>query len=75
MPKRSEGEVILGNMVSAIRKLEGCREFTLLIPEVRVNLVYALPKAQTPQEVAGIEGRLTAVHGFPRSSGTTRLAR
>ena len=69
MPKRNEGEVILGNMVSAVKKLEGCREFTLLIPEVRVNLVYALPRAQTPQEVAGIEGRLTAVHGFPRASG------
>jgi len=69
MRNRNESEMILGNMVSAIKKLEECREFILLIPEVRVNLVYALPKAQTPQEVAAIEGRLTAVHGFPRASG------
>ncbi|MDO9579294.1 MAG: thiamine-phosphate synthase family protein [Bacteroidales bacterium] len=46
-----------------------CPEFTALIPEVRVNLAYALPEAETSQDVAAVEGRITAVHGFPCASG------
>jgi hydroxymethylpyrimidine/phosphomethylpyrimidine kinase len=60
---------VLGNLVSAVNLLQGCPEFAALIPEVRVNLVYALPRAQTPQEVAAIDGRITAVRGLPQASG------
>ena len=69
MNKTVEAEAILGNMVTAVHMLESCPEFTSLIPEVRVNLAYALPEAETPQDVAAVEGRITAVHGFPRASG------
>ena len=68
-----EIEIVLGNMVSAINMLEGCPEFTALIPEVRVNLVYALPQAKTPRDVAAVEGRITAVRGFPHASGMPAL--
>jgi len=69
MNKTKEAEAVLGNLVSAVNRLQSCPEFTSLIPEVRVNLVYALSDAKTPQEVAAIEGRITAVGGFPRASG------
>ena len=69
MNKTVEAEAILGNMVTAVHMLESCPEFTSLIPEVRVNLAYALPETETPQDVAAVEGRITAVHGFPRASG------
>lgn len=69
MNKTVEAEAILGNLVEALNMLENCREFTALIPEVRVNLAYALPEAQVPQDVAAIEGRITAVHDFPCASG------
>jgi len=50
-------DAVLGNLVSAVNMLQSCPEFTLLIPEVRVNLAYALPDAKTPQEVAAVEIR------------------
>jgi len=49
--------------------LEKSRSFAFLIPEVRTNLVYALPRAKSKQEVAGIDGRITSVNGFPKASG------
>jgi len=70
MNKTSEMEMVLGNLVSAVNMLQSCPEFASLIPEVRVNLAYALPQAKTPEEVAAVEGRITAVRGFPYASGT-----
>jgi hydroxymethylpyrimidine/phosphomethylpyrimidine kinase len=64
-----KGTEILGNLVEAIDMLQNCREFAALMPEVRVNLVYALPKAGTPEEVAAIEGRMTVVQGLPHAAG------
>ncbi len=66
-------ERVLGNLTYALGMLEDCPEFSKLIPEVRVNLVYALPQARTPEEVAAIEGRITAVKGLPRASGLPKL--
>ncbi len=68
MDKLKEKERILGNLVLAIEKLEKCPEFASLIPEVRVNLVYALPGAKDRQDVAGVEGRITTVRGLPHAS-------
>jgi hydroxymethylpyrimidine/phosphomethylpyrimidine kinase len=62
-------EEVMGNMVRALTILQGCREFSSLMPEVRVNLVYALPGARTPQDVAAIDGRITVVQGLPHASG------
>ena len=62
-------DAILGNLVVAVTMLEDCSEFALLIPEVRVNLVCALPGAKTRQDVAAVEGRITAVRGRPHASG------
>jgi len=39
------------------------------MPEVRINMVYALSGAKSPKEVAAVKGRITAVDGFPRASG------
>ena len=69
----SELDAILGNLTHAIGMLQDCPEFTALIPEVRVNLVYALPGAKTSKEVAAIDGRITAVRGFPHASGQPAL--
>lgn len=70
MVKRiKEAEAVLGNLVIAVHMLQSCPEFTSLIPEVRVNLAYALPDAITPRGVAAIEGRITAVRGLPHAAG------
>ena len=62
-------EVILGNLAQATTMLQESAEFALLMPEVRVNIVYALPDAKTGEDVAAIDGRITVVRGFPHASG------
>jgi hydroxymethylpyrimidine/phosphomethylpyrimidine kinase len=64
-----QAEIILGNLVRAINLLQDCPEFTALIPEVRVNLSCTLPGAKTPDKVAAVDGRITAVRGYPHASG------
>ena len=53
--------------------LEGCREFSALVPEVRVNIVYAPDGADDPSKVLGVDGRITVVAGMPKASGPIRL--
>lgn len=65
----NQDEVILGNLAHAVNILQESAEFALLMPEVRVNLVYALPDARTAKDVAAIDGRITVVRGFPYASG------
>jgi len=65
----NQAEMVLGNLVRAVQMLQNCPEFSLLMPEVRVNLVYALPGAKTPDEVAAVDGRITVVRGLPHASG------
>jgi len=69
MDRTKQAEIVLGNMLNAVKELQHCPEFASLMPEVKVNLVYALPEAQTPEEVAAIDGRMTVVHGLPHASG------
>ena len=60
---------VLGNLVKALEVIEGSSSFAKLIPEIRTNIVYALPDAEEPSQVAGIKGRITVVDGKPRASG------
>jgi thiamine-phosphate diphosphorylase len=69
MIRNEEAERVLGNLVMAVDLLEQCPEFAALIPEVRVNIVSALPGARTREDVAAVGGRITAVHGYPRAGG------
>lgn len=69
MKQAKEADIVLGNLVAALNILQSCPDFTLLIPEVRVNVAYALPGATTPKDVAAINGRLTAVRGLPYAPG------
>jgi predicted fused transcriptional regulator/phosphomethylpyrimidine kinase len=62
-------DLVLGNLVRAVHLLWESADFSLLMPEVRVNLVYALPGARRPDEVAAIEGRITVVGGRAHAPG------
>jgi predicted fused transcriptional regulator/phosphomethylpyrimidine kinase len=70
MKKKDTAERILGNLAQAVNNLQGCREFSPLMPEVRVNVVYALPGAASGKQVAAIDGRITVVRGYPHASGS-----
>ncbi|MEA3431574.1 MAG: thiamine-phosphate synthase family protein [candidate division WOR-3 bacterium] len=65
----NEKDLVLGNVLQAVMMLEKSHSFAYLIPEVRTNLVYALPNAKSKEDVAGIEGRITVVNGYPKASG------
>ncbi len=65
----NQAEMVLDNLARAVQILQNCPEFSLLMPEVRVNLVYALPGAKTSDEVVAIDGRITVVRGLPHASG------
>ena len=71
--KDLEKDLVLGNLVRAVELLESSRSFSSLIPEIRSNLVFALPDAKTIKEVAGIEGRITVVGGKPKAPGYPRF--
>ncbi len=61
-------KIVLGNLTRAVEMLHDCPEFALLVPEVRVNLAYALPEAKNSDEVAAVDGRITVVRGLPHAS-------
>lgn len=58
-----ERDRVLKEMRRAIELIEGCDDFPLIMPEVRVNLVMALPEARSIYDVAGIPGRIVEVRG------------
>ncbi len=62
-----------GRMAVALNIIEGCREFAVMIPEVRTNLVYARPNARKREDVLGIDGRITVVNGLPHAAGKPRF--
>ncbi len=59
-------------LAEAVAMLEGCREFSKLVPEVRVNIVYAPEGTERPDQVLGVDGRITVVAGMPKASGPIR---
>jgi predicted fused transcriptional regulator/phosphomethylpyrimidine kinase len=59
-------------LAEAVAMLEGCREFSALVPEVRVNIVYAPDGTDDPGKVLGVDGRITVVGGMPKASGPVR---
>ena len=69
MKNTKQAEKVLGNLVHAVQMLQNCPEFSSLVPEVRVNLAYALPGAKTFDEVAAVDGRITVIRGSPHASG------
>jgi hydroxymethylpyrimidine/phosphomethylpyrimidine kinase len=48
-------------------------KFRKLIPEVRMNISGSLPNATSKKEVAGIEGRITIIGGYPHASGEVKF--
>jgi hydroxymethylpyrimidine/phosphomethylpyrimidine kinase len=45
----------------------------MLIPEVRMNISGSLPNAVSKEDIAGIEGRITIVAGYPKASGEIKF--
>ena len=71
---RSNDQIDLINQVKEIYNfISNKKEFCKLIPEVRMNISGALPNAKNKQEIAGIDGRITIVNGFPHKCGEIKF--
>ncbi|MFX1486338.1 MAG: thiamine-phosphate synthase family protein [Promethearchaeota archaeon] len=64
---------VVENLFEAVKILESEPRFSQLIPEVRTNIVMAIPNARSEKDVAGVEGRITVVSGLPRACGCIRF--
>jgi len=49
------------------------KKFSVLIPEVRMNISGSLQSATTAEDIAGIEGRITIINGYPQASGEIKF--
>ena len=55
------------NLKKAVRIIQNSEEFAAFIPEVRSNIVMAKDNAKDVNDIAGIPGRITIVHGKPKA--------
>lgn len=55
------------NLKKAVEIIQNSEEFAAFIPEVRSNIVMAKKNAKDVNDVAGIPGRITTVHGKPKA--------
>lgn len=62
-----ERHKVLNELRKAVELIEGCEDFTSVMPEVRVNIVMATSDAKSVSEVAGIPGRIVEVRGKARA--------
>ncbi len=60
---------IIQNLQEAVRLIESSSFFAHYIPEVRTNIAYARKDAETANDVAAIDGRITVVEGRPKACG------
>ncbi len=65
------------NIVKQIREVYNFiskdKDFSKLIPEVRMNISGSLSDAKNKNKIAGIEGRITIINGFPKASGEIKF--
>ncbi|MFX0042066.1 MAG: bifunctional hydroxymethylpyrimidine kinase/phosphomethylpyrimidine kinase [Candidatus Hodarchaeota archaeon] len=70
----SNNKLIVINQIKEIYNyITQFKEFSQLIPEVRMNISGSLPNATCKEDIAGIEGRITIVNGFPKASGEIKF--
>lgn len=60
---------VLCNVKEGVRILEGCSEFSEVIPESQTNLGMALTYAETQDQVAAVPGRLVKIFNRAKASG------
>jgi hydroxymethylpyrimidine/phosphomethylpyrimidine kinase len=66
---------IINQIKEIYRFISSESKFSMLIPEVRMNISGSLPNAVSKEEIAGIEGRITIVGGYPKASGEIKFGK
>ncbi len=68
-----EQKAIVTQITEIYNFISDKKKFVTLIPEVRTNISGALDKAQKIDEIAGFDGRITVVNGFPKACGEVKF--
>ncbi|GAH35987.1 unnamed protein product [marine sediment metagenome] len=68
-----EQKAIIAQIKEIYNFISDKKKFVTLIPEVRTNISGALDTAQKVEEVAGFDGRITVVNGFPKACGEAKF--
>ena len=68
-----EEEYIINEIKRIYNYISDIKDFTKLIPEVRLNISYSFPAAEDKEDIAAIEGRITVINGYPRASGEIKF--
>ncbi|MHA1472114.1 MAG: bifunctional hydroxymethylpyrimidine kinase/phosphomethylpyrimidine kinase [Promethearchaeota archaeon] len=70
----SEPKIEVINQIKEVYNyISNSKKFGILIPEVRMNISGSLQSATTKEEIAGIEGRITLINGYPQASGEIKF--
>ncbi|MFX1258760.1 MAG: bifunctional hydroxymethylpyrimidine kinase/phosphomethylpyrimidine kinase [Promethearchaeota archaeon] len=70
----SEEKLEIINQIKKVYNLiSNSKNFSELIPEVRTNISASLPNAKHKNQIAGIEGRITIINGFPKACGEIKF--
>ncbi len=68
-----EKQAVIEQIKEIYNYISQSKDFSKLIPEVRMNISGSLPNATKNNEIAGIEGRITIINGYPRASGEIKF--
>ena len=66
-------EKILAEIESIYYHFNQYNFYSKLIPEVRTNISGSLPSAESLEDIAGIDGRITVVDGVPKKCGEIKF--
>ncbi|MHA1257745.1 MAG: thiamine-phosphate synthase family protein [Promethearchaeota archaeon] len=73
LPLSKEQKTIITHIKEIYNFISDKKKFVNLIPEVRTNISGALDTAQKVEEIAGFDGRITVVNGFPKACGEVKF--
>jgi hydroxymethylpyrimidine/phosphomethylpyrimidine kinase len=69
-----EERIAVINQIKEIyNHISNIQKFSDFVPEVRLNISCSLPNATSKQDIAGIEGRITIINGYPKASGEIKF--
>jgi hydroxymethylpyrimidine/phosphomethylpyrimidine kinase len=70
----SEEKLEVVNQIKEIYNyISQSKDFSTLIPEVRMNISGSLLNGTRKEDIAGVDGRITIVNGFPKASGEIKF--
>jgi len=68
-----EKQTVIEQIKEIYNFISQSQDFSKLVPEVRMNISGSIPNAAGKEDIAGIEGRVSIVNGFPKACGEIKF--